>query len=80
MLSAPEVYKGGEILLLRLQLENRENIKYKKIVCGEKIMIMIHGNISSGLHFKSIIKCLHNDYTVYITYLRGFGETVILMQ
>ncbi|MEF9933089.1 MAG: alpha/beta hydrolase [Cetobacterium sp.] len=61
--------------MLNIKLSNNEIISYRKIGNGSKVMIMIHGNICSGLHFKPIIPYLPRDYTVYIPDLRGFGQS-----
>lgn len=61
--------------MLNMQLSNKEMISYKKVGNGDKVMVMIHGNICSGLHFNPIISYLPKDYTVYIPDLRGFGQS-----
>ena len=61
--------------MLNIKLSNKETISYQKIGNGNKSMIMIHGNICSGLHFKPIIPYIPKGYTVYIPDLRGFGQS-----
>lgn len=57
-------------------LANNEVIKYRKYGNGKKILILIHGNICSGIFFEPFLKYFDPDkYTIFIPDLRGFGES-----
>ena len=42
---------------------------------GEKIVILVHGNMTSSKHWDVLIESLDPKYKVYALDLRGFGES-----
>ena len=58
-----------------VNLKNGERLAYREIGKGKNILLLIHGNMSSGLHFLPIIERLPEDFKAYIIDLRGFGES-----
>lgn len=64
-----------------------ENFELKKIQVGEEILayreggrgsrqlLLIHGNMSSSLHFEPLMQSLEEDFKIYAVDLRGFGHS-----
>ena len=52
-----------------------ETIAYRKAGRGEKTVLLIHGNMSSSVHWQTTMENLENDYTIYAPDLRGFGDS-----
>lgn len=42
---------------------------------GKATLLLIHGNMSSSLHYKPLIDRLKNDFALIIPDLRGFGDS-----
>jgi len=42
---------------------------------GEKTVVLIHGNLSSSVHWQTTIEALEPEYTVYAPDMRGFGDS-----
>lgn len=58
-----------------INLENGEIIAYRQAGNKGKTILLIHGNMSSSVHFQETIEQLENDYKVYALDLRGFGDS-----
>ena len=58
-----------------VNLSKGERLAYREIGKGKNILLLIHGNMSSGLHFLPIIERLPEDFKAYAVDLRGFGES-----
>jgi len=59
-----------------LILENNETIYYLDEGNEEKeVLVLIHGNQSSGIHHMPLIERLKNDYHLIVPDLRGFGDS-----
>ncbi|MFA6800962.1 MAG: alpha/beta hydrolase [Acholeplasmataceae bacterium] len=58
-----------------LNLENGETIAYRKSGNKGDIIILVHGNMSSSVHFQVVMEQLENEYQVYALDLRGFGDS-----
>lgn len=58
-----------------VNLSNGERMAYREMGKGENTLLLIHGNMSSGLHFLPIIERLPEDFKAYVPDLRGFGES-----
>lgn len=56
-------------------LANGEIYYYIESGQGEKELILVHGNMSSSVHFLPLIKKLPNDIRVIAVDLRGFGDS-----
>ena len=52
-----------------------EELAYVEHGEGSKVLLLIHGNLSSSLHYEPLIKELEKDYKVYAPDLRGFGDS-----
>lgn len=58
-----------------LVLSNQETIAYRECGQGEKTLILVHGNMSSSVHFQVAMEQLEKDYKVYAVDMRGFGDS-----
>lgn len=59
----------------QLVIKNGEVIHYLEHGAGEKILLLIHGNFSSSLHYSPLIDRLPSDIRVIAPDLRGFGDS-----
>ncbi|ERJ11818.1 intracellular short-chain-length polyhydroxyalkanoate depolymerase [Haloplasma contractile] len=64
-----------EIPLNYQSLENGETLAYRKTGTKEETLLLIHGNMSSSIHYDIVMEELEDDYTIYAVDLRGFGES-----
>ncbi|MFZ5353268.1 MAG: alpha/beta fold hydrolase [Bacillota bacterium] len=58
-----------------VKLGNGERLAYREVGSGENIILLIHGNMSSGVHYSPFMEILPENYKAYIIDLRGFGES-----
>ena len=58
-----------------LLLSNGETIAYRECGHGDKTIILVHGNMSSSVHFQTTMEALENDFKVYAVDMRGFGDS-----
>lgn len=56
-------------------IRNGERIAYRKRQGGEKVVILVHGNMTSSKHWDILMEKLDPRYTIYAPDLRGFGES-----
>lgn len=61
--------------LKTLVLSNGETIAYREAGKGSKTVILVHGNMSSSVHFQTTMEALENEYKVYAVDMRGFGDS-----
>ncbi|TFE01504.1 alpha/beta fold hydrolase [Jeotgalibacillus salarius] len=59
--------------LKTVHLKNGENITYRMRPGGEEVIVLVHGNMTSSMHWDLLIEALPSDYTIYAPDLRGFG-------
>lgn len=52
-----------------------EVIAYRECGEGQRTLLLIHGNMSSSLHFDHLMSVLANDFKIYAPDLRGFGHS-----
>lgn len=59
-----------------LQLTNKEDIAYLDFnPNASQTILLVHGNMSSGVHYKPLFEHLSADYRVLSPDLRGFGDS-----
>ncbi len=58
-----------------VRIENGETITYRKAGAGKKILLLIHGNMTSSKHWEPFLKKIPSGYTAYAVDLRGFGDS-----
>lgn len=56
-------------------LPNGETLAYLEKGSGEKTLLLIHGNLSSGVHYAPLMERLPADLHVISVDLRGFGDS-----
>lgn len=61
------------IKLNSIVLPNGEIMGYRKVGEGEKVLILVHGNMSSSQHWDTVMESMPQDFTTYAIDMRGFG-------
>lgn len=61
------------IVINKVTLSNGETIGYREIGDGNKILVLVHGNMTSSKHFEILMEELKEEYKLYAIDLRGFG-------
>jgi len=63
-----------KITLNKIKLPNDEICSYRTYQGGEKVLVMVHGQLASSIFFEALIQDLPEEYTVYAIDMRGFGH------
>jgi pimeloyl-ACP methyl ester carboxylesterase len=63
----------SNITLKTIALPNGENLGYREGGNGGKILILVHGNMSSSKHMEILMERLLDNYKIYAVDMRGFG-------
>lgn len=63
------------VVLKKVSLPNGEEIAYREREGGEDIIVLVHGNMTSSVHWDLVIENLCQRYKVYAVDMRGFGES-----
>lgn len=58
-----------------LDLKNSETLAYLDLGSGEQTLVLVHGNMSSSIHYKPLIDRFQDDYRIIAPDLRGFGDS-----
>ncbi len=59
-----------------IELEQaNERVAYLDVGKSEKVILLIHGNQSSSIHYTPLIELLECDYRVVVPDMRGYGDT-----
>ncbi len=61
-----------------IELANKEKIFYLDEGQGKEVIVLIHGNMSSSIHFLPLIERLKSEYRVIAPDLRGFGDSTYI--
>lgn len=56
-------------------LKNGETLAYREAGGGEKKVLLVHGNMSSSVHWQTTMEALEDEYHVFAPDMRGFGES-----
>ncbi len=59
--------------LKTVELTNGETITYRERPGGEKVLLLIHGNMTSSKHWDVLMETISDQYTIIAPDLRGFG-------
>lgn len=59
----------------KVTLSNNETIAFRESGSGDRTIVLIHGNMTSSLHFDVLLERLAEDYHVIAPDMRGFGES-----
>lgn len=62
-----------KIQFKQVKLTNGENLTYREREGGEKLLILIHGNMTSSKHWDVLMESLPKKYKIFAPDLRGFG-------
>lgn len=62
-----------DIELKKIMLSNGETYGYRYYLGGDKVIILVHGNLASSKHFDTLMEALPEEYTIYAIDMRGFG-------
>lgn len=57
------------------RLSNNETYAYVDTASSKEVLVLVHGNMSSGVHYKPLIERFRDIYRVIAPDLRGFGDT-----
>lgn len=58
-----------------IDLKTGETIAYRKAGQGDETILLIHGNMSSSVHYQVLMEELEKQYTVYAMDMVGFGDS-----
>lgn len=61
------------ILLNSIELSNGETMGYRKVGEGDKVLVLVHGNMSTSKHWDTVMESMPSEYTTYAIDMRGFG-------
>lgn len=53
----------------------KEKLAYLDIGAGKEVMVLVHGNMSSGIHYKPLIERFKDEYRIICPDMRGFGDS-----
>jgi pimeloyl-ACP methyl ester carboxylesterase len=53
----------------------KEKLAYLDIGAGKEVMVLVHGNMSSGIHYKPLIERFKGEYRIICPDMRGFGDS-----
>lgn len=58
-----------------IDLSTGETIAYRQAGQGEKTILLVHGNMSSSVHYQKLMEALEDEYKVYALDMAGFGDS-----
>ncbi|WP_461207065.1 intracellular short-chain-length polyhydroxyalkanoate depolymerase [Clostridium sp. DL1XJH146] len=61
------------IELNKIEIASGETLGYRECGSGDKILLLIHGNMTSSKHWDLLMEQLKYEYKIYAIDLRGFG-------
>ncbi|MEA4947018.1 MAG: alpha/beta hydrolase [Oscillospiraceae bacterium] len=61
-----------------IQLSTGETMAYRHCGNGPRNLVLIHGNMSSSVHFQPLMELLEPHFTIYAMDMRGFGDSSYL--
>ena len=59
-------------------LKNGETLAYREAGSGAKTVLLVHGNMSSSVHWQTVMEALEGDYRLVAPDMRGFGDSTYL--
>ncbi|WP_276913597.1 alpha/beta fold hydrolase [Aneurinibacillus aneurinilyticus] len=65
----------ADISLHYVELSNGETIAYRERAGGVRPLVLVHGNMTSSLHWDVLMESLPSKYKIYAVDMRGFGES-----
>lgn len=64
-----------KVTLNIVELPNGETLGYRERAGGEKIVLLVHGNMTSSKHWDLVLENISPTYKIYAVDLRGFGRS-----
>ena len=61
--------------ILYQSIPSGETLAYRKCGVGGNNLVLLHGNMSSSVHFQPLMEQLEQYFTIYALDLRGFGDS-----
>ncbi|HMA59663.1 MAG TPA: alpha/beta hydrolase [Halanaerobiales bacterium] len=61
------------IELKKVELTNGETLGYRKRAGGNKLLLLLHGNMTSSKHWDLFLENFNEEYTLIAPDMRGFG-------
>lgn len=58
-----------------MELKSGEKLAFRQAGEGGKTIVLVHGNMSSSVHYQPLISLLEKDYKVYAPDMVGFGDS-----
>ncbi|MFT9849142.1 intracellular short-chain-length polyhydroxyalkanoate depolymerase [Aneurinibacillus sp. REN35] len=65
----------ADISLHYVELRNGETIAYRERAGGTRPLVLVHGNMTSSVHWDVLMEAMPPEYKIYAVDLRGFGES-----
>lgn len=65
----------ADISLHYVELSNGETMAYRERTGGTRPLVLVHGNMTSSLHWDVLMEALPSEYKIYAVDMRGFGES-----
>jgi 2-hydroxy-6-oxonona-2,4-dienedioate hydrolase len=62
-----------EMAIQSVSLPNGETIAYREAGSGSKVLVLVHGNMTSSKHWDVLVEELQDSYKMYAIDMRGFG-------
>ncbi len=56
-----------------VSLINGETLRYREVGSGNKLLLLIHGNMTSSKHWQPVLEAMPEGYRMIAVDLRGFG-------
>jgi pimeloyl-ACP methyl ester carboxylesterase len=63
----------AQVSLKSVNLPNGETLGYREREGGDKLLVLVHGNMNSSKHWDLVLENLDASFKVYAIDLRGFG-------
>ncbi|GAB2571769.1 intracellular short-chain-length polyhydroxyalkanoate depolymerase [Gracilibacillus alcaliphilus] len=60
---------------MNITLSNGENLSYVKRDGGERVLLLIHGNMASSVQWDLLLEEMDPAFTIYAVDLRGYGKS-----
>ncbi len=58
-----------------MDISSGEKLAYIDTGKGKEVLVLIHGNMSSGVHYKPVIERMQDDFRIIAPDMRGFGDS-----
>ena len=58
-----------------VEIPSGETIAYRRTGAGERTVLLIHGNMSSSVHWQTTMEALEDTFSVWAPDLRGMGDS-----